>query len=620
MGSVAGSAIGSSLLGSALGQSLGLLGNVLLPGVGAFFGTFIGTLVGDLFGGDPEPGATIDLFARTGLSVDRGGMLEVVSQWESKDGFPHDATTAWAEAAHTISLEYLRTVGGFDLANANVEGLKISSELIEKNGFIQGELVRILQQMKIDKDSAGKMRYYVNGVKVASAEKMVDGTIAGFVQDAQVIGGDIILKRAAANSLATDTPTLSGDMAVAEQYAKYLNNRDVINNLIAKEPSSAFAAGWVITLTQAQDLRLAKTTVTDFHGGLGGFVSSLAYAGISVTPDDISISRNEENKEVTFSVRISGTVDIPATAFLFSDKYSLTKSGSDNILKFTFVNNMKNVGYANVTNPASDTVGRDLWIASDDETHAFNDVGICYIGVKDKEVISSDDILVGGDGVDKINGGEGWDWINGGAGNDVLTGGSEADVLLGGTGNDVLNGGFDLDYLEGGAGADKLNGGTDPLDWDTAAYAGSNAAVTVNLTTGDASGGHAEGDELVGIANLVGSRFADRLTGNKYRNTLEGGAGADILDGEKMLPPMCGISPRIFTRTRALLPLSTSRLSIPATPKVIGTSTYVVLRGQLSAMNFTEMKKTTIYGARAATTSWLLVPALTLRSDPSVLM
>jgi Ca2+-binding RTX toxin-like protein len=83
------------------------------------------------------------------------------------------------------------------------------------------------------------------------------------------------------------------------------------------------------------------------------------------------------------------------------------------------------------------------------------------------------------------------------------------------------------DLIKGGAGADIIDGGTGT---DTASYAGS-TAVNVNLQTGATSGGHATGDKLISIENLLGSSYNDTLTGNSGNNVLNGGAGADKLDG-----------------------------------------------------------------------------------------
>ncbi len=82
--------------------------------------------------------------------------------------------------------------------------------------------------------------------------------------------------------------------------------------------------------------------------------------------------------------------------------------------------------------------------------------------------------------------------------------------------------------LEGGAGDDRLDGGAGS---DTASYAGSLESVSVNLATGSAVGGDAEGDQLTSVENLIGSRYRDHLVGDAQSNTLEGGAGNDTLQG-----------------------------------------------------------------------------------------
>jgi Ca2+-binding RTX toxin-like protein len=80
-----------------------------------------------------------------------------------------------------------------------------------------------------------------------------------------------------------------------------------------------------------------------------------------------------------------------------------------------------------------------------------------------------------------------------------------------------------LGALEGAAGSDTLIGG---VGIDTASYAGSAAGVSVNLATGAMSGGDAAGDTLSGLEQVLGSGFADTLTGNALANTLWGMAAA----------------------------------------------------------------------------------------------
>jgi|GEM_PF-1194338 len=112
---------------------------------------------------------------------------------------------------------------------------------------------------------------------------------------------------------------------------------------------------------------------------------------------------------------------------------------------------------------------------------------------------------------------------------DDLRGGFGADLIFGLGGDDVISGGGGADVLVGGAGADALDGGDGT---DTADYSSSNAEVTVNLETGSASGGHAQGDTLTSIERVVGSGFNDGMVGSDSQaDTLEGGAGNDHLAG-----------------------------------------------------------------------------------------
>ena len=67
---------------------------------------------------------------------------------------------------------------------------------------------------------------------------------------------------------------------------------------------------------------------------------------------------------------------------------------------------------------------------------------------------------------------------------------------------------------------------------DSLNYRSSDAGVTVNLTTGVVSGGHAEGDIISGFEWVWdSSHHNDTLTGDGGNNWLDGGGGADRLDG-----------------------------------------------------------------------------------------
>ena len=69
------------------------------------------------------------------------------------------------------------------------------------------------------------------------------------------------------------------------------------------------------------------------------------------------------------------------------------------------------------------------------------------------------DILIGGDGDDRLDGGNDSDVLEGGAGDDYLFGFNGRDTLDGGAGDDTLIGHNDNDIMTGGEGNDLLIGG-----------------------------------------------------------------------------------------------------------------------------------------------------------------
>ncbi|MDI1295693.1 MAG: calcium-binding protein [bacterium] len=185
-----------------------------------------------------------------------------------------------------------------------------------------------------------------------------------------------------------------------------------------------------------------------------------------------------------------------------------------------------------------------------------------------------DDIINGGDGDDVIFSDAGADKMDGGVGNDLLTyenstqgvafsmasgaagtagdalgdtyanienvigsafndsiGGSSANNrLLGGAGNDTLIGNGGEDHLEGGVGGDTLNGNG---GYAYADYTTATSGVSAYLTWEAGGSGDAAGDHFVSIEGMVGSSFADILSGDSVDNTLQGGDGNDWLFGRE---------------------------------------------------------------------------------------
>lgn len=190
-----------------------------------------------------------------------------------------------------------------------------------------------------------------------------------------------------------------------------------------------------------------------------------------------------------------------------------------------------------------------------------------------------DDRLFGNVAANRLTGGAGNDFLHGGAGSDILDGGDGIDTadysgdigaldinldtgigrtsrgtesgrtyidtdtyfsienVVGSAYTDRLTGNAGANRLEGGAGTDTLIGlgGADTLigglGRDVVTYDASPTAIQLNLQTGVNTGGHAEGDTLEGIEEIVGTRFGDIMIGSSWLETLQGGEGDDYLDG-----------------------------------------------------------------------------------------
>ncbi|WP_296201287.1 cadherin domain-containing protein [Sphingorhabdus sp.] len=250
------------------------------------------------------------------------------------------------------------------------------------------------------------------------------------------------------------------------------------------------------------------------------------------------------------SVSVTGK-DQTGTPFTITQAIGIAVTDQDDIL-----------GGGNGNDTLTGQQGRDVITGN-----AGNDIISGLAGNDSLDGGDGNDQISGGDGDDTVLGQAGADRLEGGAGNDTLSGGAEDDLLFGddgndnisgdagadgeraagaeswrgfkqvglgkaglsgGAGNDILNGGDGDDYLDGGAGADQLIGGA---GFDGVDYSGSNAAVTVNLATGTASGGTAQGDTLSGIELVQGSAHDDIITGSANWDVIYGGDGNDTIFG-----------------------------------------------------------------------------------------
>lgn len=114
----------------------------------------------------------------------------------------------------------------------------------------------------------------------------------------------------------------------------------------------------------------------------------------------------------------------------------------------------------------------------------------------------------------------------------VLKGNNQTDTVqqfeafYGGQAADIITGGLFAEVIRGNGGADTLDGGDNV---DMVDYTSATAGVSVNLATNTVSG--AEADIIRNFEGVIGSAFADTLTGDAGDNRFVGNAGADTING-----------------------------------------------------------------------------------------
>ena len=202
---------------------------------------------------------------------------------------------------------------------------------------------------------------------------------------------------------------------------------------------------------------------------------------------------------------------------------------------------------ATVTNNTKKSNMLGIWGTADDDTLDGGDGDDCIYGRAGNDTLNGrggNDTLQGDGGNDALNGDDGSDtivyyWspagVNVNLATGVVSGGhAQGDTIdsienvIGSVHDDVITGNASDNYFIGYDGADTLDGGSGS---DTVDYSESSDEVSIDLITGNASGGHASGDTLTSIENVVGSPYSDTIIGNASDNILKGGVFWDTLHG-----------------------------------------------------------------------------------------
>lgn len=250
----------------------------------------------------------------------------------------------------------------------------------------------------------------------------------------------------------------------------------------------------------------------------------------NIVPIPASAISDTAHHSVTVNLDGSITVDSEG-----NDDRGVEGSGAIDTVSFNFAGPIASIeivhqvgddgaGNTGVIGVSNLTIGAIADVDGDNIVDGTSGDDVMLVGFVDAD----DDTIDGADGDD--------DTIFGHGGDDTIEAGAGVNTIFGGTGDDVFIGGEGADSFQGNSGQDNLD------------YSNSDAAVNVNLSTSELSGGDADNDTILGgIDGVIGSDFDDVLTGfdqegtdpaDTYTNELFGGAGDDIitgLDGDDVL-------------------------------------------------------------------------------------
>ncbi|MNS16999.1 Bifunctional hemolysin/adenylate cyclase precursor [compost metagenome] len=538
-----------------------MLGNLIVPGIGAFVGFVLGALIGNLFGRKkpkvPTANAEIyldytsDKFQLGASSAANGGNLDLVRNMaESARDTLNGFLTVLAG-----DMPYEATSWGNGLWR-NGKYLAMEAGLQSFYGHTGGQL-----WVKLGSPSATQQN-------VGSADDAVSKGVMWSLQGTNIIGGDIFAKRALANSKATDLTALLGDLQIASDYRFYANNRELINgyitgayNSLTEAEKTYYAANkavidkahtkgvsaltsselslynankakidkimqaledqtianpWIITLQRINELKLDQWSKSDFYGGLQGFLTSMGLPRNGANFEDLSVYTVNGGMQLMFGAasqndafsllpqaRTGGRSITVASGDLATIGYTKRTSGSS--AGNDFIDASASTTTVNLSDSITQTTaGYWEWRGPGPEPMlpTFPDpesgLGLGYVWVEGTTYT-----ITGGD--DIFIGGSAGDTLSGMVGWDWLDGRAGNDLLYGGAGNDVLLGGAGNDQLFGGSDDDYLAGG-DGND----------------ILNGE------DGDDI-----LVGGLGADTLNGGAGNDTfiIEGNGHGDIMDG-----------------------------------------------------------------------------------------
>ncbi|MEH2072114.1 MAG: Ig-like domain-containing protein [Nostoc sp.] len=187
-------------------------------------------------------------------------------------------------------------------------------------------------------------------------------------------------------------------------------------------------------------------TITDFTGtGIGSNPSAavisqldtLQFIGSGLTAQNLQLTQNGNNLELTFSNAVSTKVTLQN--FQLENLDNLPADGSR-----PAIGNILFDGQSSVTDSF------DVFNANSTQTNLFNKNTVTFLNDLNNNVAgfdNSNDVINAQGGNDIISGNSGNDLLRGDSGDDILIGGEGNDTLVDGNGNDILIGGVGTDFF-----------------------------------------------------------------------------------------------------------------------------------------------------------------------------
>jgi Ca2+-binding RTX toxin-like protein len=262
-------AIGQQV-GSAVGGAIGVwFGGPLGSFLGSFVGGVAGSIIGDLAGNDPES----------------HGRLYFLGDHR----FYPDPQSFWGDhGANGNTFMNMATYTG-NVVNSLADFAGVQMNATPVGGGQSGPTGLQLIYTQDDKDFMINLPFEGPAALVHNVDDaddlspLVNTGVMTLVHRVTVAGGDPLVRYAWEHSTADNPSAFATDLQVAKDYRAYLDDKDMIDLMMAAAPESSFAAGWILTLLKARELGLdAQPANDDFRAGndvVNGTASSDSLVG-----------------------------------------------------------------------------------------------------------------------------------------------------------------------------------------------------------------------------------------------------------------------------------------------------------------------------------------------------